>query len=288
MRPDAVVQFVEERGGVFPAQVKHRVADVAKHGATPLVVAQGPRVLGIVQLKDVVKGGISERFAEMRRIGIRTVMITGDNPLTAAAIAAEAGVDDSPCRGHTRSQIGDDSRLPTKGSPGSDDWRRHQRRASACPSRRGCRHEHRHTGRQRSGQHGRSRLQSDQTARHRRNREANAHDARCFDNLQYRQRLAKYFAIIPAAFVTTYPALGAPQRHGLTFADQRRLERGHLQRLDHRRAHSVERFAVVKYRPSAAPVLLRRNIVVYGLGGLLLPFPGIKLIDVVLTAVGVS
>ncbi|HXS17189.1 MAG TPA: potassium-transporting ATPase subunit KdpB, partial [Polyangiaceae bacterium] len=91
---DAVVRFIEEQGGNFPSQLRGMVEEVAKQGATPLVVADGARVLGVVRLKDIVKGGIRERFAEMRRIGIKTVMITGDNPLTAAAIAAEAGVDD--------------------------------------------------------------------------------------------------------------------------------------------------------------------------------------------------
>jgi potassium-transporting ATPase ATP-binding subunit len=91
---DAIIQFVKASGGSVPDVVKHLVEDVAKHGGTPLVIAENQNVLGVVQLKDIVKGGIRERFAEMRRIGIRTVMITGDNPLTAAAIAAEAGVDD--------------------------------------------------------------------------------------------------------------------------------------------------------------------------------------------------
>ncbi|MCC6645909.1 MAG: potassium-transporting ATPase subunit KdpB [Polyangiaceae bacterium] len=91
---DAVARFVEEAGGRFPAEVRAIVEQVAREGATPLVVADGARVLGVVRLKDVVKGGIRERFGELRRIGIKTVMITGDNPLTAAAIAAEAGVDD--------------------------------------------------------------------------------------------------------------------------------------------------------------------------------------------------
>jgi K+-transporting ATPase ATPase B chain len=91
---DAVTRFVEEQGSPLPPDVRRVVEDVAKQGATPLVVADGAKVLGVVQLKDIVKGGIQERFAEMRRIGIKTVMITGDNPLTATAIAAEAGVDD--------------------------------------------------------------------------------------------------------------------------------------------------------------------------------------------------
>src|SRR5690606_8402499 len=91
---DAVRRYVEEQGGAFPSAVEQAVEAVARRGGTPLVVAEGKQVLGVVELKDVVKGGIEERFAELRRMGIRTVMITGDNRLTAAAIAAEAGVDD--------------------------------------------------------------------------------------------------------------------------------------------------------------------------------------------------
>ena len=99
---DAVKHYVEANGGRFPSEVSHAVAEVARRGSTPLVVAerimdkgeQGARVLGVIELKDVVKGGIKERFAELRKMGIKTVMVTGDNRLTAAAIAAEAGVDD--------------------------------------------------------------------------------------------------------------------------------------------------------------------------------------------------
>jgi len=91
---DAIEAYVDQAGGVYPARVKAIVDDIAKQGATPLVVVDGQKVLGVIQLKDIVKGGIKERFAELRRMGIKTIMITGDNPLTAAAIAAEAGVDD--------------------------------------------------------------------------------------------------------------------------------------------------------------------------------------------------
>src|SRR5262249_15516531 len=91
---DAVQAYVERQGGTFPAPVRQNVEAVAKKGGTPLVVADGPSVLGVIELKDIVKGGIRDPFADLRRMGIKTVMITGDTPLTAAAIAAEAGVDD--------------------------------------------------------------------------------------------------------------------------------------------------------------------------------------------------
>ena len=98
---DAIRQYVEAQGSGFPPRVSQAVDDVARKGSTPLVVSDGGRVLGVVELKDIVKGGIKERFGELRRMGIRTVMITGDNRLTAAAIAAEAGVDDSLRRSHS-------------------------------------------------------------------------------------------------------------------------------------------------------------------------------------------
>ncbi len=91
---DAIEAYVKESGGSFPAELKSAIDSIARNGGTPLVVAENKRVLGVIQLKDIVKGGIKERFTELRRMGIRTVMITGDNPLTAAAIAAEAGMDD--------------------------------------------------------------------------------------------------------------------------------------------------------------------------------------------------
>src|SRR5262249_36489746 len=91
---DAIDAYVRAKGSQFPPEVRTAVETVSKAGGTPLVVADGGKVLGVIQLKDIVKGGIKERFAELRRMGIKTVMITGDNPLTAAAIAAEAGVDD--------------------------------------------------------------------------------------------------------------------------------------------------------------------------------------------------
>src|SRR5579859_1935944 len=91
---DAIAAYIDQQGGTFPGTARTIVDNIAKQGATPLVVADGQKVLGVVQLKDIVKGGIKERFAELRRMGIKTVMITGDNPLTAAAISAEAGVDD--------------------------------------------------------------------------------------------------------------------------------------------------------------------------------------------------
>ena len=118
---------VEALGQVFPKAILSAVHEVARRGSTPLVVSDGARVLGIIELKDIVKGGIRERFGELRRMGIKTVMITGDNPLTAAAIAAEAGVDDFLAEATPGGQAQTDSRAPGRGPTRRDDRRRHQR-----------------------------------------------------------------------------------------------------------------------------------------------------------------
>ncbi len=125
---DAIRRHVEANGGHFPVDVDKQVEEVARQGATPLVVAEGEKVLGIIALKDIVKGGIKERFAQLRKMGIKTVMITGDNRLTAAAIAAEAGAM-IPRRSDAGSQAGADPPVPVGRSAGGDDRRRHQRRA---------------------------------------------------------------------------------------------------------------------------------------------------------------
>jgi hypothetical protein len=183
---DAIDKLVRDSGNTMPAELKAQVERIAREGGTPLAVAENGRVLGVVHLKDIVKGGIRDRFAHLRAMGIKTVMITGDNPLTAAAIAAEAGVDDfmaeatpedklklirtEQAGGRMVAMTGD---LPTRG---------------ARPGRRGRGDEHRHPGRQGSRQHGRSRLQPDQAHRDRRDRQAAPDDARLADDVLDRQR----------------------------------------------------------------------------------------------------
>ena len=118
--------------------------EIAKSGGTPLAVARDGKLLGVIHLKDIVKGGIRERFAELRRMGIRTIMITGDNPTTAAAIAAEAGVDDFLAQATPEDKLQADPRRAGQGQAGRHVRRRHQRRPRARPGRRRRRHEHRH------------------------------------------------------------------------------------------------------------------------------------------------
>ena len=176
---DAIQRQVESLGQVVPeGACSATVQDVARRGSTPLVVSDGPRVLGIIELKDIVKGGISERFGELRRMGIKTVMITGDNPLTAAAIAAEAGVDDFLAEATPEAKLSLIREHQAAGPAGRDDRRRHQRCSGAGAGGRRGGHEHRHAGRQGSRQHGGPRLQPHQAHRGGRDRQADAHDAR--------------------------------------------------------------------------------------------------------------
>jgi K+-transporting ATPase ATPase B chain len=183
----AIEAYVTERGGHFSQAVRMHVETIAKQGGTPLVVAEGPKVLGVIYLKDIVKGGIKERFAELRRMGIKTVMITGDNPQTAAAVAAEAGVDDFLAQATPGSQAQDDSRDAGRRPARRDDGGWHERCAGPCPGGCRCRDEHRHASRQGSRQSGRFGLQPDQAHRDRRNRQAALDDPRRLDHLQHRQ-----------------------------------------------------------------------------------------------------
>ena len=179
---------------------------IAKAGGTPLAVAKDGRLLGVIHLKDIVKGGIRERFAELRRMGIRTVMITGDNPLTAAAIAAEAGVDDFLAQATPEDKLQLIREEQAQGQARGDVRRRHQRRAGAGPGRCRRRDEHRHHGGARSRQHGRSRQRSDQADRDRRDRQAAADDPRRADHLLDRQRRREIFRDHPGDVRRLLPA----------------------------------------------------------------------------------
>ena len=188
----AVREWVRENGGTPPADLGPMVDAIAGGGGTPLVVAEhgsaGARVLGVIHLKDIVKNGMRERFDELRRMGIRTVMITGDNPLTAKAIADEAGVDDFLAEATPEDKLAL-IRAGAGGRPARrDDRRRHQRRAGARAGRRRRRDEHRDVGRQGGRQHGRPRLQPDEADRDRRDRQAAAHHPRLADDVLDRQR----------------------------------------------------------------------------------------------------
>ncbi len=284
---DSIKTWVTSHGGSVPAEVQRAVEDVAKRGATPLVVADGKRVLGVVQLKDIVKGGIKERFEEMRRIGIRTVMITGDNPLTAAAIAAEAGVDDFLAEATPEAKLRmirdyqDKGHLVAMTGDGTNDAPALAQADVAVAMNTGT-----------------------QAAKEAGNMvDLDSNPTKLLSVVEIGKQMlmtrgalttfsiandvAKYFAIIPAAFAATYPALGALNVMGLHSPTTAVLSAVIFNALI---IIGLIPLALrgIRYRPAPASALLRSNMLVYGLGGVVMPFPFIKLIDVMLTAIGVS
>ena len=236
---DAVRGFIESAGGIFPQPVTKTVDEISHRGGTPLVVASDMLTLGTIELKDVVKGGIKERFAQLRKMGIKTVMITGDNPLTAAAIAAEAGVDDFMAQATPEQKLKRIRQEQVRGSPGCHDRRRHERRTGACAGRRGCCHEHRDASRARSRQHGRSRFQSNEAARHRRDRKTDADHARFTHHVQHRERRREILRNRPGDADDHISRDCAAQHHALEHLHQRDPQRRHFQRAHHHRAYSA-------------------------------------------------
>jgi K+-transporting ATPase ATPase B chain len=232
-----VKAWVESQGGTFPVAVTTAVDAIARSGGTPLVVADGREVLGAVHLKDVVKGGIKERFAQLRAMGIRTVMITGDNPLTAAAIAAEAGVDDFLAQATPEMKLARIREEQAKGHLVAMTGGRDQRCARAGPSGRRRRDEYRHAGGQGGGQHGRSRQQPDQTAGDRRNRKADADHPRIAHHLQHRQRCREVLRDHPGTAGRGLSRRRPAQSHEPRIAGECHPQRGDLQRARHHRPH---------------------------------------------------
>lgn len=282
---DAVRRHIDSNGGTFPAEVNKLVEDVARSGGTPLVVCDGAKVMGVVALKDIVKGGIKERFAELRKMGIKTIMITGDNPLTAAAIAAEAGVDDFLSEATPEAKLAlirqyqAEGRLVAMTGDGTNDAPALAQADVAVAMNSGTQAakeagnmvdldsnptkllEVVHIGKQMLMTRG------------------------SLTTFSIANDVAKYFAIIPAAFAVTYPQLNALNVMRLHSPDSAILSAVIFNAL-------VIVFLIplalrgVSYRPLSAAALLRRNLWIYGFGGLLVPFAGIKLIDMLLTLTG--
>jgi K+-transporting ATPase ATPase B chain len=280
---DSVKRFVQEQGGVYPADVQASVERVSREGGTPLVVAENARVLGVIQLKDVVKGGMKQRFAQLREMGIKTVMITGDNPLTAAAIAAEAGVDDFMAEATPEMKLAfirqeqSGGRLVAMTGDGTNDAPALAQADVGVAMNTGT-----------------------QAAKEAGNMvDLDSNPTKLIEVVEIGKQMlmtrgslttfsiandvAKYFAIIPAMFFVTYPALGKLNFMGLS------------------NPHSAVLAAVifnaliivaliplalrgVTYRPSNAAAVLRRNLLIYGVGGVIAPFPAIWLIDHLLVA----
>jgi K+-transporting ATPase ATPase B chain len=281
---DAVMKLVEAGGNVFPKGISGAVQEVARRGSTPLLVADGGRVLGIIELKDIVKGGIKERFGELRRMGIKTIMITGDNKLTAAAIAAEAGVDDFLAEATPEAKLRlirdhqAEGRLVAMTGDGTNDAPALAQADVAVAM---------NTGTQAAKEAGNMvDLDSNPTKLIEvvETGKQMLMTRGSLTTFSIANDVAKYFAIIPAAFASTYPQLNALNVMHLASPFSAILSAVIFNAL-------IIIFLIplalkgVKYRALGAAVLLRRNLLVYGVGGILVPFVGIKIIDLGLTLV---
>jgi K+-transporting ATPase ATPase B chain len=280
---DAICKFVSDRGGTLAADVQEMSDGIARNGGTPLAVADGERLLGIIHLKDIVKGGMKERIAQLRRMGIRSVMITGDNPLTAAAIAAEAGVDDFLAQATPKDKLEyikkeqAAGRLVAMTGDGTNDAPALAQADVGLAM---------NTGTMAAKEAGNMvDLDSNPTKLI----EVVAIGKQllitrgALTTFSIANDVAKYFAIIPAMFMTMYPALGKLNIMGLHTPQSAVLAAVVFNALI---IIALVPLALrgVKYRPLDAASLLRRNLLIYGLGGIIAPFPGIWLIDQILVA----
>jgi len=283
--PDAIAALIGDRERAFPPDLRASVDAIARGGGTPLVVARNGQALGAIHLKDIVKGGIKERFSHLRRMGIKTVMITGDNPLTAAAIAAEAGVDDFLAQATPEAklklirQYQSGGRLVAMTGDGTNDAPALAQADVAVAMNSGT-----------------------QPAREAANMiDLDSNPTKLIEIVEIGKQLlmtrgalttfsvandvAKYFVIIPAAFASTYPALGA-----LNFMRLATPQSAILSAVIFNALIIVALIPLalhgVPYRPVGAAQLFRDNLLIYGVGGLIAPFVGIKIIDLILLALG--
>ena len=280
---DAIRKYVEALGGSVPAEVTRASEEAARRGSTPLAVADGKTVLGIVELKDIVKTGIKERFGELRRMGIKTVMITGDNKLTAAAIAAEAGVDDFLAEATPEDklklirQYQAEGRLVAMTGDGTNDAPALAQADVAVAMNSGTQAAKEAGNMVDLDSNPTKLLEIVETGK------ALLMTRGSLTTFSIANDVAKYFAIIPAIFVTTYPQLSALNVMRLGSPSSAILSAVIFNAL-------IIVFLIplalkgVKYRAVGAAALLRRNLLIYGLGGLVVPFVGIKVIDLLLVA----
>ena len=284
---DAIRKYVESLGGTVSPEVTLASDEVSRRGSTPLAVADGNRVLGIVELKDIVKSGIKERFGELRRMGIKTVMITGDNKLTAAAIAAEAGVDDFLAEATPEDklklirQYQSEGRLVAMTGDGTNDAPALAQADVAVAMNSGTQAAKEAGNMVDLDSNPTKLLEIVETGK------ALLMTRGSLTTFSIANDVAKYFAIIPAIFVTTYPQLAALNVMRLGSPSSAILSAVIFNALI---IVVLIPLALkgVKYRAIGAAALLRRNLLIYGLGGLVVPFVGIKAIDVLLVAIGVA
>ena len=284
---DAIAAHVQSLGGRVPAPVEQAVKAVAQSGGTPLVVSDGPRVLGVVHLKDIVKGGLKERFAKFRAMGLRTVMITGDNPLTAASIAAEAGVDDFMAEATPEMKLKLIREEQAKGKlvamtgDGTNDAPALAQADVAIAMNSGT-----------------------QAAREAGNMvDLDSNPTKllevvevgkqllmtrgCLTTFSIANDVAKYFAILPALFMAVFPEIAPLNVMGLRSPQSAILSAVIFNALV---IVALIPLALrgVEYRPLGAAALLRRSLLLYGAGGVVVPFVGIKLVDLALSAAGLA
>lgn len=289
---DAVEKHVQDLGGQFPPEVKKAANEVAKGGGTPLIVSENEKVLGVVHLKDIVKGGIHERFAELRKMGIRTVMVTGDNPLTAAAIAAEAGVDDFMAQATPEAKLKRIREEQSKGflvamtGDGTNDAPALAQADVGVAMNTGT-----------------------QAAREAGNMvDLDSNPTKLIEIVETGKQIlmtrgslttfsvandvAKYFAIIPALFASLYAVNGHGPLESINIMHLHSPQSAILSAVIFNALIIIALVPLalkgVRYRPLGASALLRRNLLVYGLGGVIVPFIGIKLIDVLIVVMGAA
>jgi K+-transporting ATPase ATPase B chain len=285
--PEAMQEFVETRGGVFPQGVIRSVEEISRRGGTPLVVASDQMTLGVIELKDVVKGGIKERFVQLRKMGIRTVMITGDNPITAGAIAAEAGVDDFMAQATPEQKLKrireeqNNGHLVAMTGDGTNDAPALAQADVGVAMNTGT-----------------------QAAREAGNMvDLDSNPTKLLDIVEIGKQMlmtrgalttfsiandvAKYFAIIPAMLIATFPViapLNIMHLHSSTSAILSAVIFNALIIV----ALIPLALRGVTYKPIGALAILQRNILIYGCGGIVVPFIGIKLVDLIVTALGLA
>ena len=284
---DAIDRYLATGGAATPADIRSRVQEIARSGGTPLVVAEKQRALGVIHLKDIVKGGMRDRFLQLRAMGIRTVMITGDNPLTAAAIAHEAGVDDFLAEATPKDKMDlirreqKDGKLVAMTGDGTNDAPALAQADVGVAMNTGT-----------------------QAAKEAGNMvDLDSNPTKLIEIVEIGKQLlmtrgslttfsiandvAKYFAIIPAMFAATFPVLNA-----LNIMHLKTSQSAVLSAVIFNALIIVALIPLalrgVKYRPMRAAALLRRNLLVYGIGGIIIPFIGIKLIDIVITRIGLA
>ena len=285
--PDAIEAWLKSQGKALDRQLRTHVDQVASKGATPLVVAEGPRALGVIELRDIVKGGIKERFAQLRRMGIKTVMITGDNRLTAAAIAAESGVDEFLAEATPEAKLKlirdqqAQGRLVAMCGDGTNDAPALAQADVAVAMNSGT-----------------------QAAKEAGNMvDLDSNPTKLIEVVEIGKQMlitrgslttfsiandvAKYFAIIPAAFAATYPQLNALNVMGLASPSSAILSAVIFNALIIVALIPLALRGIAS-RADTAASLLRRNLLIYGLGGLIVPFIGIKAIDLLLVGLGLA